>query len=362
MSFQNKKNPQITYGLLNGNLVHVDSVPNGISCDCSCPSCGELLVAKQGKINNHHFAHISGADCPGSYETLLHLFAKETLANAEHIQLPTLDVEIFSVRYQRSFLFRPNHCPGGKFNISSVRLEENIGDIIPDIVLESPDGSKLLVEIYVTHKVDETKFKKIEEIGIPTIEVDLSDFKIIDGDSVHKLQELLINQVGKKRWVYEPSKWNARSLNRFIQFRQFESFEDWKSECPRKEGIMNSGECRGSIPCHYCDFKLCENNPLESELYGIYCIGNYDVIKQPELYTMLLKDINKIFENHPLLCPNCNSLMVERYGRYGGFWGCLNFPECRYAASYNDMTDNESHYNAKRPHFCCPRCGAELKA
>lgn len=29
-------------------------------------------------------------------------------------------------------------------------------------------------------------------------------------------------------------------------------------------------------------------------------------------------------------CPNCNSELLLRNGRYGQFWGCTNFPVCRY--------------------------------
>lgn len=30
------------------------------------------------------------------------------------------------------------------------------------------------------------------------------------------------------------------------------------------------------------------------------------------------------------LCPQCSSELVRRNGKFGAFWGCANFPECRY--------------------------------
>ncbi|MCZ0630709.1 topoisomerase DNA-binding C4 zinc finger domain-containing protein [[Ruminococcus] gnavus] len=30
------------------------------------------------------------------------------------------------------------------------------------------------------------------------------------------------------------------------------------------------------------------------------------------------------------VCPKCGGEMIRRNGRYGEFWGCGNFPKCRY--------------------------------
>ena len=29
-------------------------------------------------------------------------------------------------------------------------------------------------------------------------------------------------------------------------------------------------------------------------------------------------------------CPECNALLKKREGKYGKFWGCSNFPSCRF--------------------------------
>ena len=57
-----------------GDLVHVDEVPNGNDCGCICPHCKSKLCAKNGGDGEkmiHHFAHLSGADCAGAVEALL---------------------------------------------------------------------------------------------------------------------------------------------------------------------------------------------------------------------------------------------------------------------------------------------------
>lgn len=30
------------------------------------------------------------------------------------------------------------------------------------------------------------------------------------------------------------------------------------------------------------------------------------------------------------ICPKCGEMLVERRGKYGAFWGCSNYPRCRY--------------------------------
>ena len=40
-------------------VVDVGSVPNGINCQCICPSCKTPLIARHGAVKEWHFAHQS---------------------------------------------------------------------------------------------------------------------------------------------------------------------------------------------------------------------------------------------------------------------------------------------------------------
>lgn len=45
--------------------------------------------------------------------------------------------------------------------------------------------------------------------------------------------------------------------------------------------------------------------------------------------------INKIFSVlAPRHCPLCGSELVLKEGRRGKFWGCSNFPDCRYSEDW----------------------------
>ena len=40
------------------------------------------------------------------------------------------------------------------------------------------------------------------------------------------------------------------------------------------------------------------------------------------------KYISKLQENN--LCPLCGAILKERDGKYGKFYGCSNYPNCKY--------------------------------
>ena len=55
MKYRNLK-PYLTYALnKDGDLVHIDSVPNGNKCACFCPHCKSELCAKNGGLGEKKF-------------------------------------------------------------------------------------------------------------------------------------------------------------------------------------------------------------------------------------------------------------------------------------------------------------------
>jgi competence CoiA-like predicted nuclease len=47
----------------------IDEVTRGLSCECTCPSCGEAVIARQGEVREWHFAHASTLECSTGAET-----------------------------------------------------------------------------------------------------------------------------------------------------------------------------------------------------------------------------------------------------------------------------------------------------
>lgn len=164
-------------------LVHVDDVPKGASCGCICPICEKPLYARQGEKRTHHFSHAYNHNCKGSDETLLHQMAKEVLLDVGKIMLPPSSGEF----------------PSGLVklhNIESEKWEEQY-HIKPDVVGIMDNGSLLLIEFYVSHKVDRKKRKIILSNNLNCLEIDLG-FQDYDKAS---LREFLTNSTEDREWI-----------------------------------------------------------------------------------------------------------------------------------------------------------------
>jgi len=208
----------LTYGVKNGNIKHVDEVEQGLKCECVCPNCGEKLIARQGEINEHHFAHVA-AECNIliAQQTAIHLMAKEILAEYKIVKLPK-----YTIHSKSAFLpkkeFKELDERINKDNLiydylngeeqvlkfDNVYLEQPRKDIVPDLVCEYGEN-KMFIEIAVTNFINEVKYNKIRENKIATIEINLSEYKDrIDTMTKRRLSDILIDDVELKKWIYDP--------------------------------------------------------------------------------------------------------------------------------------------------------------
>ncbi len=179
------------YGVREGNLLHISEVERGLSCRCVCPSCGVPLAAKQGRLREHHFAHSTGEPCRYAGETGLHLAAKEILLKRKEIVLPSVQVQF----YNKTLPIAPEK----RYWIESIATELKVENIVPDILAQI-GGHPLLIEMRVTHRVDDQKLKRIKELGVSAVEINLSgvprDFPPKD------LEELIVESGVHKSWLY----------------------------------------------------------------------------------------------------------------------------------------------------------------
>ena len=211
---------KLPFGIRNNHIIHISEIlenEKGLKCNCFCPQCGKPLVARLGQKNIRHFAH-SNENCKKAFETALHKFAKEILKENMKIVLPEVKI-VYDNRYEiikdsqkdyyeyvekeeltklKEKIITHQFC----LEFDEIKLESRIGTIIPDIVVYK-NNTPLLIEIAVTHFIDEYKEEKIKELDLSTIEIDLNINEIdcynFDREEV---KDRLINRIDNKRWVY----------------------------------------------------------------------------------------------------------------------------------------------------------------
>jgi len=202
------------------NLPNPD-IMRGNRCGCLCPNpaCGKPLLAKLGKgLKNGgrqpHFSHFPDFEgfCSSAHanETALHMMAKDIIAEelcfvAPDEEITWEDVHINNIPAEELAKIPTYiHPIGGVFNCFSVTLEKRLQGIIPDIIALTPFG-ECLIEISVTHPVTVEKKLKTEELQLPMLEIDLSDYKnkIVTKEN---LREILLKVSNRIHWIYYKDK------------------------------------------------------------------------------------------------------------------------------------------------------------
>lgn len=154
--------------------------------------CGDL-VAKQGKVQEHHFAHAKGAECAHALETALHLAAKDILAKRREIVLPTVEIGF------RHSTWRTVIAKERRYEIESVAVERKLGSIVPDVIARIK-GRELLVEVTITHGVDDQKLKKIRDLRLSCVEINLTQ---VQRDLWREnLEKMVVDDGSRKRWLH----------------------------------------------------------------------------------------------------------------------------------------------------------------
>ncbi len=184
---------KLPFGLRDGALMHISDVDSGLKCGCICPACGCQLMAKKGTEKTHHFAHHNAPECTHSLESALHLYAKQIIERRRVLVIPAYCKHIDGHGWSKL-------SDEKTIKIDKVYLEKKLGDFIPDVIVETK-GHRLLIEIAVTHFIDETKFYSILSADISTIEIDLSPLRK-NGFNKDAIKAAVVDGLMGKRWIY----------------------------------------------------------------------------------------------------------------------------------------------------------------
>ncbi len=236
---------------VNGKLVHVDSVPNGLACKCVCPYCHEQLLARHGDINEHGFAHHSEnrrANLKICYMVTLYKLAEQIIQTKKQIHVPSYygifketDIKFIDVQID---------C----------RFERE--DKQPDVIATTEDNSKYLIEFIFDYKVQHKQ--PIDYKNLTCLEINLNN------QTLETLDEFLLSSNTDKRWV-----------NNDIYFNKIERrYKD----AGKPVNIVSKEHCRECKLRHNCC--AVKNLPIENN-------GQIYHLCKIDLYKKRLEELNR---------------------------------------------------------------------
>lgn len=206
------KDGRIPFGLADdGRMYEPLDVPLGKACGCVCPACRAPIIAKHCLASDRqaHFAHSGGANCSSGFETALHLAAKQLIAERAQLHFPALSVDVYQVdAIGVEHRAAAEMAPAGIRPLSAVVLEQWMVNIRPDVIVDSDELGRVLIEIAVTHFVDREKLDKIEQLGLAVLEIDLSNLREASFDSI---AVYLFETPAHSKWLHHPRMASARA-------------------------------------------------------------------------------------------------------------------------------------------------------
>ena len=243
----------LKYGLLNGELIHINEVSSGLECNCICPFCNSQLIARKGQKKTYHFAHYRLADCNHGTETALHIMAKSIAAQTKKLWVPFIPQNIYD-----------DSETGKIVCFENAEIEKQLSDTIRSDVLLYNGDRILNVEIKVTHEVDIHKQIELFNLGISTIEIDFSDLKLsfspelilqrlMDGSHTKLLFSPKSKDVFAKRMLGE---WKKIYRNDYVEDCPKTSRRAYFMDYLGKGGLAECHECYGWEECDYSQGKL----------------------------------------------------------------------------------------------------------
>jgi hypothetical protein len=204
---------KVPFGLKAGRMWAPKQVPPGKACGCVCAACQAPLAAKAANSHRRrpHFAHLGASDCRTGYETALHLKAKQLIADRLVLRLPAWDGEEGMPNPPFAFDIAGGRLdgrwvdfPSRVTTLSSASIEPFRGDYTPDVVGTDAEG-ELLIEIRVSHAVDDLKRRRIQSEGGQLIEIDLSKLTPDQASDEEALAHWVLEAPSNRVWLSCPA-------------------------------------------------------------------------------------------------------------------------------------------------------------
>lgn len=348
----NKVNHKLLPYALNkdNKLVYIKDVRNGLACECVCPCCKEPLIARnKGKTRIPHFAHVGGCDCPGYYETTLHILSKEIIKTEKAIMLPAYKI----LEFQRI-----------EFEEVEVEERKDCSNLQPDCVGITKEGLRIHIEFFVTHQIDDYKKSKIKERSINCIEINIPrDFPLDE----KQLKEFLLFSHESREWINYPYGDQLCSEQQKGQIIEYSSLHP-ELRMLRAEKCKDCMVCCGTMQIKYDDFINSYKGRILSWAIPFSRMSPQDIVNNDIFLRHMVKsNIPYIFYNERdywifpkvgenitdaqmLICQSTYDFFSELYGLCLEYVKCMSKSHrCKYDMAHFEYQDKKIVFCSYKP-------------
>lgn len=140
-------------------------------------------------------------------ESVLHWLIKGILEKAQYLATPDYQETVTRYMPDHTMETRQIYLEAKMYQISNARLEHRLQGVIPDVTCTATHGQEfmeLMIEVAVTHKVDQAKLVRIRSLGLACLEIDTQRLGEGGRTTVDVLRAMVLNNSRNKCWVYHP--------------------------------------------------------------------------------------------------------------------------------------------------------------
>lgn len=195
----------LPFGLKDGKLLDVSAVERGLACGCQCPACGGALVARQGDVNIHHFAHYGIPPCKEALKVAIRLAVKQVLEERREMLLPPAPVARLQTKH--------------RIQIDQLECDAQLG-LAPDAATIGVDflltvkERKLAILLRLGRGLSKQKQEQLRQRQQPTLLIDFSGLIMAyreHAEQIHlaEIAAIVVDEIRDKKWV-----WHTREANR----------------------------------------------------------------------------------------------------------------------------------------------------
>lgn len=210
-----------------------------------------------------------------------------------------------------------------------------IGELKVRIVIgKTVEGKRYVINNYMI--VDEGKSSQIDHLlinknGVFVIETKNYSGRIYGNEKQHEWTQVL--KYGKlKNKLYNPLKQNATHIYRIkkvlpenTQINSLVVFVQNNTDFIEAQNVLPLKNLSKTIK------KETGSALSEEQMKNLYLILQENKANKAISTKAHIKEIDKMKNNiENNICPRCGGKLIEKQGKYGNFFGCENYPKCKF--------------------------------